>query len=74
MSTPRRRDTAAAGGMIASNLMPSHLRSVSDRQTREIPQPIYYDDGKVIHACESTIMHPLCSAGLDEVRHRRARR
>ncbi len=29
---------------------------MSDRQTRQITHPIYYDDGKVIHACESAIM------------------
>jgi hypothetical protein len=29
---------------------------MSDDQTRQITQPIYYDDGKVIHACESAIM------------------
>ena len=29
---------------------------MSDKQTGRITQPIYYDDGKVIHACESAIM------------------
>ena len=29
---------------------------MSDNETRQITQPIYYDDGKVIHACESAIM------------------
>jgi hypothetical protein len=24
----------------------------------EIAEPIYYDDGTVIHACESCLMHP----------------
>jgi hypothetical protein len=31
---------------------------MSDDQTRQITDPIYYDDGDVIHACESTILHP----------------
>jgi hypothetical protein len=30
---------------------------MGDRQTEEIVVPIYYDDGKVIHACESCFMH-----------------
>jgi hypothetical protein len=29
---------------------------MSDDQPRQITEPIYYDDGRVIHACESTIM------------------
>ena len=29
---------------------------MSDDQTRQITDPIYHDDGKVIHACESAIM------------------
>jgi hypothetical protein len=29
---------------------------MSDNQTRQITLPIYYDDGEVIHACESAIM------------------
>ena len=31
---------------------------MSDKQTRQITQPIYYDDGKVIHACESSDVLP----------------
>ena len=27
-------------------------------QTREIADPIYYDDGKVIHACENCLTYP----------------
>jgi hypothetical protein len=30
---------------------------MGDRQTEEIAVPISYDDGKVIHACESCFMH-----------------
>jgi hypothetical protein len=29
---------------------------VSDNETQQIAEPIYYDDGKVIHACDSAIM------------------
>jgi hypothetical protein len=29
---------------------------MSDNQTRQITDPIYYDDGHVIHACESATM------------------
>jgi hypothetical protein len=29
---------------------------VSDNETQQIAEPIYYDDGEVIHACESAIM------------------
>jgi hypothetical protein len=29
---------------------------MSDNQTRQVTDPIYYDDGEVIHACESAIM------------------
>jgi hypothetical protein len=29
---------------------------MSDNQTRQITLPIYYDDGEVIHVCESAIM------------------
>jgi hypothetical protein len=29
---------------------------MSDNETQQIAQPIYYDDGKVTHACESAIM------------------
>ena len=29
---------------------------MSDNPTRQITDPISYDDGKVIHACESAIM------------------
>ena len=29
---------------------------MSDNGRRQITQPIYYDDGEVIHACESAIM------------------
>jgi hypothetical protein len=29
---------------------------MSDNGTRQITQPIYYDDGKVVHACDSAIM------------------
>ena len=29
---------------------------MSDNETQQIAQPLYYDDGKVIHACESAIM------------------
>ena len=29
---------------------------MSDNETRQIAQPLYYDDGKVIHACGSAIM------------------
>jgi hypothetical protein len=31
---------------------------MNDNQTRQITEPIYYDDGEAIHASESTIMHP----------------
>ena len=31
---------------------------MSDKQTRQITQPIYYDDGKVIHACEGSEVLP----------------
>jgi hypothetical protein len=31
-------------------------RAMSDDQTRQITDPIYYDDGKVIHACKSAII------------------
>ena len=31
---------------------------MSDKQTGRIAQPIYYDDGKVIHACESSEVLP----------------
>ncbi len=31
---------------------------MSDNQTRQITEPIYYDDAQVIHARESAIMHP----------------
>jgi hypothetical protein len=31
---------------------------MTDKQTRQITQPIYYDDGKVIHACESSEVLP----------------
>jgi len=30
---------------------------MSDNETQQIAQPIYYDDGKVIHACDSAIMN-----------------
>jgi hypothetical protein len=36
--------------------MPSHLSAMSDNQTQQITDPIYYDDGEFIHACESAIM------------------
>jgi hypothetical protein len=29
----------------------------NDQQTRQIAAPMYYDDGEVIHACESFSMH-----------------
>ena len=29
---------------------------MSDNQTQPITEPIYYDDGEVIHGCESAIM------------------
>lgn len=29
---------------------------MSDNETQQIAQPIYYDDGKVIHGCDSAIM------------------
>jgi hypothetical protein len=31
---------------------------MNDNRTRQITEPIYYDDGEAIHAGESTIMHP----------------
>jgi hypothetical protein len=31
---------------------------MSDKQTGRITRPIYYDDGKVIHACESSEVLP----------------
>jgi hypothetical protein len=31
---------------------------MSDNGRRQITQPIYYDDGKVIHACESSEVLP----------------
>jgi hypothetical protein len=30
---------------------------MSDSRTEEIVIPLYYDDAKVIHACESCFMH-----------------
>jgi hypothetical protein len=32
--------------------------AMTDNQTKELVVPIYYDDGKVIHVCESGIIHP----------------
>lgn len=29
---------------------------MSDKETRQITKPIYYDDDEVIHACDSAIM------------------
>ena len=29
---------------------------MSDNETQQMAQPIYYDDGKVFHACDSAIM------------------
>jgi hypothetical protein len=29
---------------------------MSDNETQHIAQPIYYDDGTVIHACKSAII------------------
>jgi hypothetical protein len=29
---------------------------MTDNQTRQITEPIYYDDGEVIHGCKSAIM------------------
>jgi hypothetical protein len=29
---------------------------MSDNQTQQITEPIYYDDGELIHGCESAIM------------------
>ena len=29
---------------------------MNDNETQQMAQPIYYDDGRVIHACESAIM------------------
>jgi hypothetical protein len=46
---------------------------MSDNQTRQITESIYYDDGQAIHACESAIL-VASPAGLDEVRHGRTRR
>jgi hypothetical protein len=31
---------------------------MSDLHIEAIAVPLYYDDGKVIHACESYFMHP----------------
>jgi hypothetical protein len=36
----------------------SGAEAMSDDQTRQITDPIYYDDGDVIHACDSTIPQP----------------
>ena len=32
---------------------------MSDNETQQIAQPIYYDDGEVIHACDSASGIPL---------------
>jgi hypothetical protein len=32
--------------------------TASTAECREIAEPIYYDDGTAIHACESCLMYP----------------